>query len=586
MPGSRRALPQHVRRSQFVTTWGPGAILEGEQGPRLVPHADIGLFRRHPSLKPEQFEICNPRLAELLGSRAHVFRLPSNAELGKPPGDKAYDTFAFPGWFQCNRHDILYRSDRGCEKCGGGKPRNTEASRFVLACLDGHLDDVDWDRIVHREGACSNKGCYEWKGEGGPLALITVVCPKCRRSANVGEAYSRDHPCRGRFPEKEDGSRYPRPGGCQSAARIMQRQATNLRIPEIVSLFTITPAYTRLHNLLQVEPIKIRLLIGSPPASMSELETELDNLVKHGYITDALRREILLHDWDAIRQAIEDVNPNRRTGNKTPEQACQEELDALIGASIDGVPPQAGPRPLSDVLFEVKRSAVRRDVHGPAGHVFRIVPVSRLNVVMVQTGYRRQPVPDRDPGPKSRVVPSAFEADSGSWYPGVELMGEGLFIMPDDDRARFTLDPPAGQEWREAYPGGAPKQSPEFVWWHTLSHLLLRVLAVDSGYSAASIRERVYLSGTSAGVILYSVQPGSDGTLGGLVSLADSFGDLLERAVELAEVCSNDPLCSETRISAARHSGAACYACLLASETSCEERNMWLDRNVLLADPP
>jgi hypothetical protein len=575
---------QHLRRSQFVTTWGPGAILEGQEGPRLILRADIGLFHPRSGLKPEDYEIHNRQVASVLPEGSRVFRLPSNAELGKSPNTPLYMTSPFPGWSQCPDHDILYRSDAGCPQCQPGDSTNARASRFVVACLSGHLDDVDWDSVVKHASGCHPGSWYKWRGEGGPLSQIEIVCPACNGSANLGRAYSLNWPCLGRFPERETTPTYRTRGHCASGvARIMQRQASHLRIPEVRSVFTITPAYTKLHNLLQIREFQVALSV-LPPSSMKDLRSLLDKLVAAGHLADSSRNEISLHEWPEIQRALAEIGPPTVKGL---DEASGEELRALTDASAHGVPPITEPPPLSRVLFEVKHSAIKRPITGPGGHSFRVVPVSRLNVVLVQSGYRRQPVPDSDPGPKSTLVDCSFPNPSGHWFPGAELMGEGLFIMPDNDGGELFLKDAAGRDWRTAYPAGTTKQAPLFVWWHTLSHLLLRALSVDSGYSAAAIRERVYVAGEAhSGVILYSVQPGADGTLGGLVSLAGSFDRILGRVTELAETCSNDPLCSEMKVSPGGHSGAACYACLLASETSCEDRNMWLDRHVFLADPP
>ena len=576
-------MTQHIRASQFVTTWGPGAILEGQEGPRLIPRADIGLFHRRPGLRPEDYEIRNRRATSVLGERSRVFRLPSNAELRESPDKPLYSTRPFPGWSQCPEHDRLYRSEGKCPSCPRKDVTNSRASRFVVACLNGHLDDVDWDSVVKHAAGCHPGGWYLWKGEGGPLSQIQIECPDCGGKANLGRAYSTDWPCSGRFPEREATPTSPHGCDCNRRARFIQRQATHLRIPEVRSLFTIPPAYTQLHNLLQIDSIR-GAWAWQPPASAADLRSLLDKLVEGGVLVHTTRDEILLHPWDEVQRAHDELGPPRAI---TPAEPADEEFRGLIGASVRGVPPVTGSPPSSKVLFEVKQSAIRKGVKGPGGHAFRVVPVSRLNVVIVQTGYRRQPVPDTQDATSTVVDCGFLDGQGKSWYPGAELMGEGLFLMPDNDRAELPLNDRAPDDWKTVYPGATGRQTPEFVWWHTLSHLLLRVLAVDSGYSAASIRERVYVSGAaSGGVILYSVQPGADGTLGGLVSLAGSFGRLLGRATELAETCSNDPLCSERRIAAAGHSGAACYACLLASETSCEDRNMWLDRHVLLADPP
>ncbi len=124
---------------------------------------------------------------------------------------------------------------------------------------------------------------------------------------------------------------------------------------------------------------------------------------------------------------------------------------------------------------------------------------------------------------------------------------------------------------------------------HTLSHLLLRQVALECGYSSASIRERLYV-GTpaqpTAGFLLSTAASDSEGTLGGLVALGEArfLGRLLGQALEDAETCSSDPLCAERLPEAPSDSlhAAACHACLFASETSCEAGNRWLHRGVLV----
>ncbi len=124
-----------------------------------------------------------------------------------------------------------------------------------------------------------------------------------------------------------------------------------------------------------------------------------------------------------------------------------------------------------------------------------------------------------------------------------------------------------------------------FVLLHTLSHMLIRQVALECGYSASSIRERLYV-GTpeepATGILLSTAASDSEGTLGGLVSLGEAvyLGRLLGDAVRDASRCSSDPLCAEhvpEPPSDTLHS-AACHACLFASETSCETNNRWLDR--------
>jgi len=131
---------------------------------------------------------------------------------------------------------------------------------------------------------------------------------------------------------------------------------------------------------------------------------------------------------------------------------------------------------------------------------------------------------------------------------------------------------------------------PGFVWWHTLSHLLIRIISEESGYSSSAIRERIYFKydggKINGGILLYAAQPGAEGTLGGLIALLSHFESFLNTAFKKSSMCSADPLCTEDIFKHKDVNGACCFGCLMNSETSCEHRNMWLDRNVLKKSLP
>ena len=124
---------------------------------------------------------------------------------------------------------------------------------------------------------------------------------------------------------------------------------------------------------------------------------------------------------------------------------------------------------------------------------------------------------------------------------------------------------------------------------HTLSHLLIRELALECGYNAASIRERIYADTEGdrkqAGILIYTAAADSDGTLGGLVELGEpeNLGRLLKQALDRAGICRSDPLCSEHNPADDRSlHAAACHACSFVSETSCETGNRYIDRALLV----
>ena len=125
-----------------------------------------------------------------------------------------------------------------------------------------------------------------------------------------------------------------------------------------------------------------------------------------------------------------------------------------------------------------------------------------------------------------------------------------------------------------------------YVLLHTLAHLLIQSMAMRCGYPASSIRERIYVEDRQYGLMLYTGTPDAEGTLGGLVAQARHFEDHLAHALEMGLLCSNDPICAQ-HVPSEDHDqrglqGAACHGCTLIAEPSCEMRNDYLDRALVV----
>ena len=141
----------------------------------------------------------------------------------------------------------------------------------------------------------------------------------------------------------------------------------------------------------------------------------------------------------------------------------------------------------------------------------------------------------------------------------------------------------AGQRKSERpFPGGA------YVLLNTLSHLLIQSLSMRCGYPAAPIRERIFVDvhGERYALLLYTASPDAEGTLGGLVQEARRIEAHLQHALRAAALCSNDPVCADHIPGRSMEErwlhGAACHGCTLIAETSCEMRNEYLDRALVV----
>ena len=126
---------------------------------------------------------------------------------------------------------------------------------------------------------------------------------------------------------------------------------------------------------------------------------------------------------------------------------------------------------------------------------------------------------------------------------------------------------------------------------HSLSHMLVNAIAVECGYSAAALGERLYCAGRHeevpmAAVLINTGTPGTEGTLGGLVEEGKQILGHLQRAYDAGRLCSNDPVCayhSPADDPTRRHrEGAACHGCLYVAEPSCERFNSFLDRALVV----
>jgi hypothetical protein len=234
-----------------------------------------------------------------------------------------------------------------------------------------------------------------------------------------------------------------------------------------------------------------------------------------------------------------------------------------------------------------------------------VVLAERLREVSALIGFTRIRSSGETSADDVRTRRAPLSIDPAlTWLPATEVRGEGIFVRFDLDRVsawaeenlqheRRKILRGAHEAWRaarnldpvdEGFPGLA------YVLLHSFSHALMRELTLECGYSAPSIRERIYSSIPDepidmAGVLVYTAAPDSEGTLGGLVTLGrpQELGRLVRQALERARLCASDPLCSEhdPRRDGTLH-GAACHACLFAPETSCENGNRYLDRSTLV----
>jgi hypothetical protein len=226
------------------------------------------------------------------------------------------------------------------------------------------------------------------------------------------------------------------------------------------------------------------------------------------------------------------------------------------------------------------------------GRLAHLVKVRRLREVRVLRGFHRYTM--------ENMVPADVD-QSLDWLPAIEVYGEGILLALDEQsvstwetlpNVRDRIQDLEDRREASVFSKFLPVLTPRFVMLHTLAHLLIRQLIYESGYSSSSIRERLYVAESSspqpmAGLMVYTGAGDSEGTLGGLVRSGDPdwFLPTLITALQRGDWCSLDPVCAESSSQGPDGlSLAACHACALVAETSCDYGNLSLDRKILI-DP-
>ncbi|MFJ6783511.1 DrmB family protein [Streptomyces yangpuensis] len=513
----------------------------------------------------------------------------------------------FPQWLRCTACNLLAPIDaeafafvnnnprtpheaKFVHDCKPGKPLAV-AARFTLVCTSGHLDEFPYAPFVHHGNACTKapRPLLRMKDHGGNQAAnVTLECVACGERRNIrdamGERGQRHLPrCRGRHPHLGTFD-----AGCDEQATLMVAGASNQWFPITLSALALPPA----------KDADLAELVEERWAELQSVTSRaiFDAFARtpaYGYLKDhdpeAVVAAVLAHQDRLDGKAAQETAGTLTTGDLlSPEWAVlafSSADDATEDFALEDVPVTEG---LADLFADVRQ-------------------VQRLREARALIGFTRLDAPD--PESPEIATPVRLARTSQNWVPASEVRGEGIFLRVREDlmaeweeRMRKS---PAMQAHREAFARFRTNRKSDrlrgefdpmhgwpgerYLALHSLSHLLIRAISLECGYSSASLGERIYAGDEESphtGILIYTAVPDAEGTLGGLVSLAEEphFERIVRRALRDAARCSSDPLCAERlpKDPADYLHGAACHVCLFVSETTCERGNRFLDRRFLV----
>lgn len=613
MPPLKHPRLGEVRPSQVVFTYGVGALVDLPHLSALVMGLDDWTVDGGVA-RPIDEERLLRAVRSQLGMQ--VQRLLSPPAI--PPTTGPVDPFSelarvgvpvalFPRWLLCprcqrlaplssglfERRDDAFHPERtryvhvNCDK---DKQPVVVPARFLVACENGHLDDFPWIEFAHRgPTSCSSLLRLIEYGPSGEARDLEVRCDACdiaprRLSEAFGEeGRARMPQCRGRRPHLRDFAEQP----CDQHAKTILLGASNLWFADSVTALAIP-----------TESGKLAQLVEEKWAPLQQVPSEQFITVMRQMTPNPFGDFIGYSDAE-IWQAIEKRRVQEQTGAKeAPNDLKQLEWENLSHPESH--------TPAKD--FRLRAVPVPKSFESL---VARVVLVERLREVRALLGFTRIDAPGEfGEGPDataSRRMPLSRQPPA--WVPAAEVRGEGIFVQFNEAKLASWLTSEAAKQrehqfleshmrWRQARklePANGNFPGLRYVLLHSFAHALMRQFVLECGYTAASLRERIYARdpndspsqpGAMAGVLIYTAAPDSEGTLGGLVSLGEpeQLRRHLLAALRDAAQCASDPLCAEHEPSQRGTTvhAAACHACLFAPETSCERGNKYLDRSTLV----
>lgn len=589
-----------LRRDNLISPWGVGAIVPFPNDESLMVSGLDFWFDEDHSYK--DFQIVDERLTKRLGGKILV--MPPNFVEKKQDlklGEMKIPAVRFPLWQYCPVCGNMERLGEAGERlsCPGdnrkNKPGGTYCSkrlgkgtmplmvpeRFIAVCPKGHIEDFPVMEWVHAKSEKpQTSACKLVRSTGGSsssLAGIRYTCT-CGASATMAGAFSENalaninYKCSGKMPWLGQGQSEP----CGENLMVLQRGASNVWFADIISSVYIPniPRYTNAQTKECIEMVINR--INSDNGNMFDSEKIKSSL-------ESLK--LTFYPELDIEQAVSEIcetlsnTKNSYDDYQSDEQYRKQEFDVLIqsrGRSKDELFVKNYPINLYEGLRFLKSISL----------------VHKLRETRAFLGFKRiSPDADKSGKISLKKIP---------WIPAVKNSGEGIMFEFEQDKlnewAKKT-EVIARAEIIESNLKNSQKLTnekinPIYILLHTFAHCLINALANDSGYSSASIREKIYCCKyidkdmpKMAGVLIYTASGDSEGSLGGLVrqGSAGRIENIIRYAINEAKWCAADPVCIQSVGQGQDGCNlAACHNCALLPETSCENKNMLLDRGMMI----
>ncbi|MCD4785237.1 MAG: DUF1998 domain-containing protein [Candidatus Eremiobacteraeota bacterium] len=592
-----------IRRGQLITPWGIGSMINFPYDESLmVCGLDIWEFALQNC--PEEMKILEERLQQRL--RVDHFRLPPEYR-DRGPGVKYpglnIPCVRFPRWHYCPQCGAMEKLSiyGGRQRCKGpafstgrtchDRPDRNRPylipSRFIAVCSGGHIEDFPFMDWVHREENFTDNCSLRLQSgrSSSSLSGIIITC-SCGRSRSMAGAFNKNS--LSRYINKKCSGQRPWLGEvdeeathCDKELQVIQRGASNVYFPQVRSSIYL-PVWGGDVNRRIVEVLEKNWDILTRSRENGHLNRVVFEAISRNAHVDcdalmAAAEERLQDSSSALEQAIDSEETFRKT-----------EYDALLS--------EAGGE---NQDFFVTRINMHQYSPTISEYFNSISLVHKLRETRVLIGFSRLLPEDGNSLDEKKLF--LHKNERINWLPAIAVKGEGVFFEFKPQKMETWLEIPGVKERAslliENYNNARVNRrqferelNPRFILLHTFAHLIINQFSYSCGYGSSALRERIYCNTENEdeimnGVLIYTASGDSGGSLGGLVRQGKpgNLEDIIFDSLSRAKWCSSDPICMESRGQGPDSCNlAACYACTLLPETSCEEGNRLLDRGLVI----
>ncbi|MCX7875072.1 MAG: DUF1998 domain-containing protein [Melioribacteraceae bacterium] len=469
-----------------------------------------------------------------------------------------------------------------------------EQVRFVMTCPDGHIQDLPWNYWNNRttekqleqdfleseleestgpvylnfkSKCCSEQKLnYSVSRENSELSGIHIECKNCGKSEDLGGVFGFRMKCSGNSPWFDLNIHK----NCEKKLKVVIKSSNSIYYSNIISSIYI-------------------------PVNQINLKQE---------------HRVLISKWLERGKQKDEIIKDLKLDYDIPESETRQYLD--------GSESYVSEQSFREVEYDYFKSQERVadnsikfskiDVRNKIKGFDNIIRIEKLKHISVQTSFTRQMPIDSD-----AILLTDDEYDNIQYEVkrqsttsknintpillGVESLGEAILFTIDKaqldewsqnvevSKRSSTIKNNAQSSQRKFVRRLSSSIKPQYLLIHTLSHLIIKELEYVCGYSAASLKERLYIGENMFGFMIMAIE-GTEGSLGGLVSQCDDLENLnriINSAIERAKDCSSDPICENSEGQGVENLNlAACYSCTLLPDISCEVFNSFLDRNILI----